>query len=513
MTFPLQSIDRPSSLLFNLPIGCSRLLERPLLAPILFAFEALALQTGMSPGSPMELDRAFHLICKGSISPEDNQVRQSFLRFLKKQQKSTKKPLALNLEEALGNLTSKELPAYENLMRAVIICFQLTGLTGSGVDWMRILKRHYSAEMDVHTKLFSDLCFYLQSNHDNQQSPQEEKQHIDQVKKSHKEQVHFMSDVLNCSLKRRLQIVLETPSFTSDESKAEQLQNICNLLLRESYLLKKIAELFEQLQQELRSEEGEVIKIGQIAKVLRLMHKSNEEHVENDLTSVSFSLIAVDLINKIAIHRKRAPEFIKHEGGLLNSINNHHFFTRFDRVFRYIEDVEKPHCEQTKNKELSKTVKKIKNKLNILKCVFHCDNAVIYYFDVHMRVFKDLKHAPPESERSISPIFAALFSFFKVNNNLEKGESDQFETIDFFSKIIALYLESHKKQRFIYQKAHSMLCELIDRQSPKNRRNFLKYKKINVELPGFHQTLSDKLDPFSMKSILDPKKGTGKRRG
>lgn len=513
MTFPLKLTDRPSSLLSNLPIGCSRLTERPRLAPIFFAFEALAHQTGMSPGSPEELDQAFHVICRGSISHQDDQIRQSFARFLESQHKNAKKPLALNLEEALGSLTRKELPPYEHLMRAAIICFQITGLTGDREEWMRILRRFYCAEMDANTHLLGDLCSYLHNNHLNQQSPQQEKQHIDEVKKSSKLQVQFLSDVLNCSLKNRLQFVLEPSIPLSDESRAEKLQNTCNLLLRENYLLKKIAELFEHLQFELLTEEGGVLKLGQIAKVLRSMSKSSEGPVEKNFTSVSFSLVVSDLINKIYLHRKRMPKFLKCESELLNSLNSHHFFTRFDRVFRYVDEIEKTHGKFTKKDELSKTAVKIKNELKTIKCVFHCDNTLVYCLDVHLRVFKNLAIAPPKDWGCISPIFEALFRFFQVNNNLEKGESDQFEMIDFFSKIITLYLDHQKKQGLVYKKAHSQLCELIDRQSSRDRRHFLKYKKIDVELPGFQQTLPDKLDPFSIKSFLDPKKAKGKEKG
>ncbi len=513
MTFPLNSTDRPSSFLFNLPIGCSRLSEPAQLAPIAFAFQALAFYTGMCPGSSSELDRAFQAICKGSISPQDEAIRQSFLRFLENQQKSAKTPRALNLEEALGNLTSRELPPYKDFMRAVKICFQLTGLTGDDKEWMKILKRHYSTEMDSDTKEFSDLCFYLHSNHNKLQSAQEEKEHIDQVKKSQKEQIQFLGDVLNCSSEKRLKIILGTPSTASDEKRAEHLQKICNLLLRENYLLKKIAELFEHLQYELRFEEEQAIKIGQITKVMRSMYKSYEEPVEGDLASISLALIAGDLTNKILLHQKRVPKVLRHEGEFLNLINNSHFFSRFDQLSRYIEEVEKTHCGQRANRELATTARTLKNKMKITKCVFHCDNLIIYRNDVHMRTFKDLKCAPPEDESVISPLFAAFFGYFKINNNVKKGESDSFEMIDFFSKIIAIYLDNQRKQGMIYKKAHTLLCELINHQSPKNRRNFLKYKKIDIDLPGFQITLPDQLDLFSMKPFQDLKSAMGKEEG
>lgn len=491
MTFPLSKNSTSHSILNNTLNGLSRVKEQPKLHTALYALESLAKVSGLCLGKSAELDPLVFTLGRGVLTPLDDLIRQQFFLFLKKEENSDSRVIHDNLEDALAALAPHDLPKYDDLMDNLIVCLNIMGFTADDApSWKKILKRYYSSELlKDNSRQYRDLCSVLRKNLDRVQTPQQAKSFQNALIQCSKDQIQIAEQILNQPLKQRIDSLLGCSSDQTIQRRAEHLQLICNVLLREQYLLNKFAKSFELIRLELRTDEGKLLKNSQLSSTLKQMRIKSYEQLKS-LSSISFVYETEIKIDSVNAFRSLPPTKLTDSLNYLNHLHGDDFFDRYQSIFDYIGDVNKKYRDKTENADIAKTALLLSDHVKSLKCTFLFENAMIHYFNLHLQTCGQANCPPGDLEKKISPLLSTIFHFNNASNNLLIGESDSWDLLDFYRKIFAIHLDHQKKQTTIYNAAFSELTKIIQNSKGKS---FYKFKKIDVKLPEMAHVLPETL--------------------
>lgn len=499
MTFPLNPETSSGSLISNLPTGYLRLSNPSNLPSILSAIEKLSELTGLCPGSEAQLTRAIGAIGGQKLSGEDGKACATFREFLRAQTKCSPGSRPLDLETCLADFSSSQLPPFSELIDKIDNCIKSTGLTGGDLDrWVRVLRRYYRIDGDLRDQVrFVDFCETVHATLSLVQSRQTTEHFNKRVDDEVLKQTQSLTKILGVSLRDRLKTLLNIEGLPTVETKLRHLQVVCNALLREEYLLQRIASLFETLRVEFHLNDTAQLSPEIIAANYK-PGSSKLLFLDNNLNLLSFYILIDGLATKASMMRKKMPDVVKPERGLLDIIHQPAIFAKYNEILKFIERVEREHLGQPDEYSIKTMARFAKKNIAELKARWHIENFQIYFRDLQLKVTTSSALPFPQSEKPIAPIFTSISEFTGVVINRERGDTDLEQCLHFYVKIASIYLQHHLKQSVIYKSAFTQLNAIINEHSTDKKRALLKYKRVDVDIAHLQGILPDQIGSFSI---------------